>query len=297
MQPSDRRPSSAGGSPPAEAGSGAVHGLVAPNPGPLTLDGTRTWLVGLDRVLLIDPGPDDERHIGDIRRSIAGRPVDGILLTHAHADHSASAARLAGELGAPILASSATLARLGLPGRVLADGDAVPVSAAGSSRSRLQVVETPGHSADHLSFLLLPQRWLFTRDLVLGTGSSAVLHPDGRVGDYLASIRKLEALRPARLFPGHGPEVSDAAAKLKEYRLHRLERQRQIERAVAEGMRSVAAIRQAVYGDLAPGLAAAAEASISAHLLHLAELGIEAPDPGPGMFEENALNRVNDAGP
>jgi glyoxylase-like metal-dependent hydrolase (beta-lactamase superfamily II) len=296
MQPSDRRSSSDEGIPPAAAGQAVVQGLVAPNAGPLTLDGTRTWLVGRDRVLLIDPGPDDERHVGDIRRSIAGRPVDGILLTHAHADHSASASLLSGELGAPILASSSTLARLNLPGRVLADGDAVPVSAAGPSRSRLQVVETPGHSADHLSFLLLPQRWLFTGDLVLGSGSSAVLHPDGRVGDYIGSIRKLEALRPARLFPGHGPEVSDAAAKLEEYRLHRLERQRQIEMAVAEGLSSVAAIRRAVYGDLAPGLAMAAEASISAHLLHLAELGIDAPEPGAGMFEESALNRVDDAG-
>ena len=290
MKPSDRRSSSA------EVGPEVVRGLVAPNPGPLTLDGTRTWLVGKERVLLIDPGPVDERHIGEIRRSIAGRPVDGILLTHAHADHSASASLLSGELGAPILASSSTLARLGLPGRVLADGDAVPVSAAGPSRSRLQVVETPGHSADHLSFLLLPQRWLFTGDLVLGSGSSAVLHPDGRVGDYIASIRKLEALRPARLFPGHGPEVSDAAAKLEEYRLHRLERQRQVEMAVAEGMRRVAEIRRAVYGDLAPGLAMAAEASISAHLLHLRELGIAAPDPGPGMFEDSARNSLDDAG-
>jgi glyoxylase-like metal-dependent hydrolase (beta-lactamase superfamily II) len=296
MQPSDRRSSSDEGIPPAAPGPDVVQGLVAPNAGPLTLDGTRTWLVGRDRVLLIDPGPDDERHVGDIRRSIAGRPVDGILLTHAHADHSASASLLSGELGAPILASSSTLARLNLPGRVLADGDAVPVSAGGPSRSRLQVVETPGHSADHLSFLLLPQRWLFTGDLVLGSGSSAVLHPDGRVGDYIGSIRKLEALRPARLFPGHGPEVSDAAAKLEEYRLHRLERQRQIEMAVAEGLSSVAAIRRAVYGDLAPGLAMAAEASISAHLLHLAELGIDAPEPGAGMFEESALNRVDDAG-
>ena len=296
MQPSDRRSSSDEGIPPAAAGPDVVQGLVAPNAGPLTLDGTRTWLVGRDRVLLIDPGPDDERHVGDIRRSIAGRPVDGILLTHAHADHSASASLLSGELGAPILASSSTLARLNLPGRVLADGDAVPVSAGGPSRSRLQVVETPGHSADHLSFLLLPQRWLFTGDLVLGSGSSAVLHPDGRVGDYIGSIRKLEALRPARQFPGHGPEVSDAAAKLEEYRLHRLERQRQIEMAVAEGLSSVAAIRRAVYGDLAPGLAMAAEASISAHLLHLAELGIDAPEPGAGMFEESALNRVDDAG-
>lgn len=296
MQPSDRSSSSVEGGPPDAVGPDVVHGLVAPNPGPLTLDGTRTWLVGTERVLLIDPGPRDERHLGEIRRAIAGRPVDGILLTHAHADHSASASLLSAEFAAAILASSSTLARLDLPGRVLAEGDGLPVSAAGAFRSQLQVVETPGHSADHLSFLLLPQRWLFTGDLVLGTGSSAVLHPDGRVGDYIGSIRKLEALRPARLFPGHGPVVSDAAAKLEEYRRHRLDRQRQIETAVAEGRRSVSAIREAVYGELAPGLAAAAEASISAHLVHMTELGIEAPEPGPGMFEENARSGADEAG-
>lgn len=296
MKPSDRPPSSVEGQPSAASGAEVVRGLVAPNPGPLTLDGTRTWLVGVDRVLLIDPGPDSEEHLRNVRLSVARRPVDGILLTHAHADHSASASRLSREFGAPILASSPTLARLNLPGRVLAEGDGIPVSATGDGRSRLQVIETPGHSADHLAFLLLPQRWLFTGDLVLGTGSSAVLHPDGRVGEYIASLRKLEALRPVRLLPGHGPEVSGAAAKLEEYRLHRLERQRQVQAAVAEGNRSVSAIREAVYGDLSPGLAAAAEASISAHLVHLADLGIEAPEPGPGMLEESGLGRMDDEG-
>ncbi len=158
----------------------------------------------------------------------------------------------------------------------------------------MQVIETPGHSADHLAFLLLPDRWLFTGDLVLGSGSSAVLHPDGRVGDYLSSLRKLEALRPTKLLPGHGPEVADAEAKLEEYRLHRLDRERQIESAVAAGIDSIEAIRDSVYGPLPTGLAAAASASVSAHLAHLAERGIAAPAPGPGMLEKTGSQRPDE---
>ncbi|MEJ2481597.1 MAG: MBL fold metallo-hydrolase, partial [Gemmatimonadota bacterium] len=216
--------------------TGLVDGIVAPNPGPLTLEGTRTWLIGEDRLLILDPGPAIVAHLEELLGRVAGRTVNGVLLTHAHSDHSAAAPGLARELGVPILASASTLARLGLPGRVLAEGDVIPVDAPSrAERVGLQVVETPGHSADHLSFLLLPDRWLFTGDLVLGTGSSAVLHPDGRVGDYLSSLRKLEALRPLKLLPGHGPEVDEAEAKLEEYRRHRLERESQIESAVAAG--------------------------------------------------------------
>ena len=181
------------------------------------------------------------------------------------------------------MAASDTLGRTGLAGRVLRDGDTVPIG--DSAAVSLQVIETPGHAADHISFLLLPDRWLFTGDLVLGEGSSAVLHPDGRMSEYLASIRKLEALRPARLLPGHGPPVEEAAARLGEYRQHRLDRERQIQLAIESGSGTLAEIREAVYGPLDPGLQAAAEASVSAHLVHLRERGVDTPEPGPGMFE------------
>ena len=283
MQPTDR---------PADAGahSTAVEGVVAPNPGPLTLDGTRTWLVGAGSVVVIDPGPALPEHLARVQAAVGGRVVDAILLTHAHADHADGASAAARAFGAPVMASSGTLARTGLAGRVLRDGDTVPVGGSGDKEpilgiASLQVIETPGHAADHISFLLLPDRWLFTGDLVLGEGSSAVLHPDGRMSEYLTSIRKLEALRPARLLPGHGPPVEEAAARLGEYRRHRLDRERQIELAIETGSRTVSEIREAVYGPLDPGLRAAAEASVSAHLVHLRERGLDVPEPGPGMFE------------
>ncbi len=283
MQPTER---------PADAGndSTSVEGVIAPNPGPLTLDGTRTWLVGAESVVLIDPGPALPEHLARVQAAVGGRVVDAILLTHAHADHAGGAAAAARAFGSPVMASSATLARTGLAGRVLADGDTIPVGGPGDAESfsrpvSLQVIETPGHAADHISFLLLPDRWLFTGDLVLGAGSSAVLHPDGRMSEYLASIRKLEALRPTRLLPGHGPPVEEATARLGEYRRHRLDRERQIELAIEHGSTTVFEIREAVYGPLDPGLRAAADASVSAHLVHLRERGRDVPEPGPGMFE------------
>ena len=292
MQPTDR-PASAG------TGSTAVEGIVAPNPGPLTLDGTRTWLVGAGSVVVIDPGPALPEHLARVQAAVGGRVVDAILLTHAHADHADGTSAAARAFGAPVMASSGTLARTGLAGRVLRDGDTVPVGGSGGKEpiagtASLQVIETPGHAADHISFLLLPDRWLFTGDLVLGEGSSAVLHPDGRMSEYFASIRKLEALRPARLLPGHGPPVEEAAARLGEYRRHRLDRERQIELAIETGSRTVSEIREAVYGPLDPGLRAAAEASVSAHLVHLRERGLDAPEPGPGMFETLGLPSEQD---
>ncbi|MDT8437050.1 MAG: MBL fold metallo-hydrolase [Gemmatimonadota bacterium] len=270
------------------AGASGPRVLVAPNPGPLTLDGTRTYVVGVRRVVVIDPGPDDDGHLAEILEATAGRPVLAILLTHAHADHAGGAAGAAAALEAPILASAVTLERAGLAGRALEDGEEVPL---GPNGGELVALATPGHASDHFAFLKRPERWLFTGDLVLGEGSSAVLHPDGAVGPYLASLRRLEALRPTLLLPGHGPSVEDAPGRLRAYHAHRLERERQVEEAIVAGAATPAEIRERVYGPLPPGLVAAAEASVSAHLAHLRGRGIDAPPPGPGLDEEDAHGR------
>jgi len=255
-----------------------VRVVRADNASVLTLDGTRSYVVGNDSVVVIDPGPRDPAHLQKIEDVVGGRPVIAILLTHAHGDHAAGATTAAARFEAPVRASTETLQRMAIAGRALEDGDRIHWEGL-----ELVAIRTPGHSSDHLSYLLLPERDVFTGDLVLGTGTSVILYPDGDLSEYLASLGRLSALRPNRLWPGHGEAVPDGEARLAEYRQHRLERSRQILKAVAAGARDVAAIRRAVYGDLASGLEGAADASVSAHLEALRRDGLDVPTPDLGF--------------
>lgn len=245
----------------------------ADNAGPMTLDGTCSYLVGGSRLVLIDPGPDDSEHLSRLVRAAADRPVVAVLLTHAHADHSGLASDAAREFGSRILASAETLERTGLDGCALVDGQRTSAGA----DVELVALHTPGHSTDHVTYLSETEHWLFTGDLVLGVGSSAILHPDGNISACMASLSRLHALRPTRLLPGHGPPVDDAMGRLTEYRAHRLEREQQILGALGAGARSVTEIRAAVYDPLPAGLEWAAEASIAAHLAALADNGHDVP--------------------
>jgi glyoxylase-like metal-dependent hydrolase (beta-lactamase superfamily II) len=256
-----------------------VRSVLADNAGPLTLDGTRTYVVGRGAVVIIDPGPRDPEHLERVRLAVDRRPVSAIFVTHSHSDHVAGAAGAAALFGAPIRASAETLRRAGLAGVELIDGDRT----SWDGGRELIAIHTPGHCRDHFSFLLPPDREVFTGDLVLGAGTSVILYPDGSLADYLASLARLAALRPGRLWPGHGEPVADGAAKLSEYRRHRLDRSRQILEAVAAGARSVTDIREIVYADLPRALEPAAEASISAHLDHLRAAGEDVPTPDPGF--------------
>ncbi|MDE2662777.1 MAG: MBL fold metallo-hydrolase [Gemmatimonadota bacterium] len=258
--------------------SGAVHreyvsrhgpgvtAVRADNPGALTLTGTQTYVIGTGPLIVLDPGPRDEAHLGRVEDVIAGRLVAAVCLTHAHADHAASAAEAAARWG-ELRASAATLDRVGSPGRALADDETLEPG----EGFRLRAIPAPGHSADHLCYLLEPSRSLFTGDLVLGEGSTMIAHPDGSVEAYLASLARLAALRPERLLPGHGPPVDDALARLEECRTHRLQRVASVRRALEAGGRTTAGIRAAVYGDLPASHHAAADLTIRAYLAYLGE--------------------------
>lgn len=264
--------------------------LRADNPGPMTLDGTRSYVLGGERVMIVDPGPARPGQIEALADVVNGRAVEFILLTHAHADHAGVAVEAAGRFGATLAGSADTLSRLGsvhgADARALEDGEMLAVE----SDSTLTAIHAPGHSADHVCYLAEPGRRLFTGDLVLGAGSSAILHPDGRVTDCLASLARLIALRPELLLPGHGPPVEMALRRLEEYRRHRLDRERQVMAAIEAGARTVPEIRESVYGRLPAGLLQAAEANVAAHLAALDERGEPVPPYDDfGSDEERVL--------
>src|SRR5689334_10648064 len=215
--------------------------VLAPNPSEMTLDGTNTWVLrepGGARSLVIDPGPEDERHLRRVAE-VAG-PVALVLLTHGHPDHAEGARRFA-ELagGVPVRALDPAL-RLGEEG--LAEGDVVELDGL-----ELRVMETPGHTPDSLCFWLPGDRAVLTGDTVLGYGTTVVF----RLGDYLGSLDRLRAMAEGTrvILPGHGPKLDDPVAALDHYIGHRRERLQQVEAAVTAGARTAREVVERVYAD------------------------------------------------
>jgi glyoxylase-like metal-dependent hydrolase (beta-lactamase superfamily II) len=261
-----------------------VQGVVAPNPGPFTLEGTNTWIVGAGPTLVIDPGPDDRGHLDAIRER-AGQ-VGAILLTHHHPDHAPGAVVLGRETGAQIMAASPR------PGeRPLQDG--MTVEADGVA---LQVVAAPGHTPDHVVFFERDAAALFTGDAVLGRGTSVIDPPDGDLAAYIRSLHRMAELRPEVIFPGHGPIVRPALPKLVEYLEHRDERERQVLRALRDGPREPEDVVPAIYAEYPEALRVAAARSVLAHLIKLEREGVVARvSPSSDRFELTEPGSRNDA--
>jgi glyoxylase-like metal-dependent hydrolase (beta-lactamase superfamily II) len=249
-------------------GTTRVTCVLAPNPSPMTLEGTNTWIIaepGSPQVVVIDPGPDDEGHL---RRVLAAaqageRRIAGILLTHGHLDHSAGAARLAELSGASVQAADPA-GRLGSEG--FAGGDVIT-----EAGCELRVVATPGHTADSVSLLLPDDGVLFTGDTVLGRGTTVIAR-DGNLGDYLRTLGQLRELAAAGLrllLPGHGPILDDPITTLDYYLSHRAERLDQVRSALAAGARTPAEIVAMIYTDVDRSLWPAAEWSVRAQLDYL----------------------------
>ena len=235
-----------------------VSRVVAPNPGPYTGPGTNTWIVDAGPVVaVIDPGPDDDRHLAALNKRLAGKTVGVVLVTHSHPDHLPLAERFA----APHHASVRRHPDVD-------DGDVVRVG-----NLNITALYTPGHSADHLAFLLGDDRAVFTGDLILGQGSSMVTYPEGDVAAYLRSLDRLAVLEPRMLFPGHWDPVTDAIGKIAEYRKHRLEREAQVLAEVRKGGGTATDLTRRVYGELDEKLMFAAEMTMRAHLRKLVEDG------------------------
>jgi glyoxylase-like metal-dependent hydrolase (beta-lactamase superfamily II) len=249
--------------------------VLAPNPSPMTLDGTNTWIVSepdSPLAVVIDPGPLDEAHLANVMAAAErqGKRVALTLLTHGHPDHAEGTARFAELTRTPVRALDPRL-RLGDEG--LTAGDVV--TAGGLD---LRVVPTPGHTADSLSFHLPADRAVLTGDTVLGRGTTVVAHPDGRLGDYLDSLRRLQALTVDggvdTVLPGHGPVLDDARGAVEFYLAHRANRLAQVETAVESGLRTPAEVVAHVYADVDRALWPAAELSVRAQLDYLRDHGL-----------------------
>ncbi|MHA7306323.1 MBL fold metallo-hydrolase [Arthrobacter sp. TMN-49] len=251
----------------------------AENPGPMTLDGTNSWVLGAPGaagVVVIDPGPLLAGHLGELADAGA---VELILLTHHHGDHSDGSAALHQLTGAPVRAALASFCHAGTP---LSDGELI--QAGGLT---ITVLATPGHTSDSLCFAVsagagTPEHLVFTGDTILGQGSTVICYPDGRLGDYLGSLEKLRrwgvehgtAGLPVTALPGHGPVLADVAVAAQAYQEHRAERLAQVRAAVehlgAEGAEaSAAAVAGVVYGDVPVNLQSAAQLSVAAQLDYL----------------------------
>lgn len=262
----------------------AVRRLLAPNPSPMTYWGTNTYLLGRDPVYVVDPGPSDPAHLDTIVRAVDGAECKGVLVTHAHRDHSAAAAQIGDLLKSPVLAHGLPedgrspvmekLAAAGLtaggegvdrdfaPDGQLREGD---ILAAG--KDKIEVIETPGHFAGHLSFVI--GEAILSGDLVMGWASTLISPPDGDLGQFLASCAKLRARGAACLLPGHGPDVKDPTARIDWLTEHRRQRTRAILAELAKGPSGISHLTTRIYQETPNALLPAAERNVFAHLIEL----------------------------
>lgn len=249
-----------------------VRRLVARNPGFMTGPGTNTYLVGLERCAVIDPGPDDPVHIERILAAAAGR-LSTILVTHTHPDHSPAAAALAKASGAELLGRAApTHGRQDstcAPAHALDDGDNVQIGALA-----LRALHTPGHASNHLCFLLERDGLLFSGDHLMQGSTVVIDPPDGNMNQYLQSLARLQREPVRHIAPGHGLVIEDAQAEIARVIAHRSQREAKVVERLRRARRaSVDELVASVYDDVDPRLHPVAKSSLLAHLLKLEEDG------------------------
>jgi glyoxylase-like metal-dependent hydrolase (beta-lactamase superfamily II) len=258
-----------------------VRRVLGNNPSPYTFKGTNSFIVGNGHVAVIDPGPDDDDHLAALLEAVRGETVTHVLVTHSHADHSPLAERLKqatgavtvayGPVGAPFVSGlrlDASIDHAFVPDQRLADGDAL--SGPGWT---LQGLFTPGHMSNHMCFALREEQALFAGDHVMAWATSVIAPPDGDMGQYFASLRKLLDREDQIYHPGHGPSKRDPLPLVRGYLAHRRMREEAIRARVAQGARTVAEIVASIYADVDPRLHGAAALSTTAHLDHLVEQG------------------------
>jgi glyoxylase-like metal-dependent hydrolase (beta-lactamase superfamily II) len=272
-----------------------VRRLLCNNPGPFTFKGTVSYIVGRDRVAIIDPGPLDEAHIEALLDAVQNETVTHILVTHTHRDHSPAAARIKAATGAPTFGEGPHRAARDLhldeaprldaggdrdfhPDFKLVDADVI----AGDGWS-FEAIATPGHTANHMAFALQGSEIIFSGDHVMAWSTPVVAPPDGAMGAYMASLEKLLRRRETTYFPGHGGAVRDARRFVESYIRHRRGREQSILSRLTDGSSDIPTLVQAIYVGLDPRLAKAAGLSVFAHLEDLVTRGLIVTDGAPSL--------------
>jgi glyoxylase-like metal-dependent hydrolase (beta-lactamase superfamily II) len=253
--------------------------VLAHNPSAFTYYGTQSYLIGTERVAVIDPGPDLPEHVDALERAVAGRPVAAIMCTHTHRDHSPAARPLAERIGAQIIGCAPlALETVGpradasfdgeyVPDRVLGDGEAIDVDG-----ERVVAVATPGHTSNHLCFAY--RGALLSGDHVMGWSTTVVVPPDGDMADYMKSLDRLRRRDDRVYYPAHGPAVTKPQQYVRHLLGHRMQREKQILALVSEQPRAIPDIVAKAYPGLDPRLVLAAGGSVFAHLLDLERRGL-----------------------
>lgn len=266
-----------------------VRRIVANNPGPYTFLGTNTYLVGTGQVAVIDPGPDDERHVKAVAAALKGERLAYIFITHSHRDHCGAARALQALAGGEIASYGTTETARGAPGlnydfvdpafkpdRALTDGDTLRVRG-----FALDVQHMPGHAPDHLCFALVGKRTVFTGDHVMGWNTTVIAPPEGNMAKFLASLERLMQRHDKMFLPAHGGRIQTPQRVVKAYIMHRKWREQTILACLDEGVCTIPRIVERLYGRLDAELKQAAALSVLAHLEHLIsrEL-VAAEEPG-----------------
>jgi glyoxylase-like metal-dependent hydrolase (beta-lactamase superfamily II) len=270
------------------ASTTSITCVTAPNRGPMTGDGTNTWLVGRERLAVIDPGPDDPTHRDAILAAAAGRPITHILATHAHRDHVDGLAPLRAATGAVTAGfgrDPADPRREAIRARTASGRESIDWEMAlditlhdgttiAAGDVTLDALHTPGHAPDHLCFALVGTDVLFTGDHVMSWNTSIIAPPEGHMGAYLASLERLLARPEVRYLPGHGPDIADGHRTAKAYLVHRQMRERAVVDAIRAGHDTSLAIAEQVYAGLDRAIWPAAVLSVQAHVELLREKGL-----------------------
>lgn len=272
-----------------------VRRLTANNPGPFTFHGTNSYIVGRDRLAVIDPGPDDDAHLAALMAAIDGRPVSHILVSHTHRDHSPLAGKLSRLTGAPTFAEGPHR-----PGRPARRGETERLDASGDSEFqpdfrladgqiidggdwRMRAILTPGHAANHSVFALEGTGILFSADHVMAWSTTVIAPPDGSMRDYMASLDKLLARDDRTLLPGHGGPVAQPAAFMRGLKAHRKMREAAIVERLKAGDRTIPRMVAQIYRDTDARLHGAAGLSVLAHLEDLVARGVVTADSEPSL--------------